>query len=153
MGHLLQIPKSVIALRGGWVVVWGTFFPGTKGPFGGFLLPETDPLGPAGARVLTKSHHCRAAVFFSSLAPPQSANPCPLLYIHKSQPPNFNAGQFLRFARYPSTCVCVVSCVGHAPHFSQASQLRGSMRTISNLENARDDFSLAANKKRCISTA
>ena len=25
--HLLQIPKSVIALRGGWVVVWGTFFP------------------------------------------------------------------------------------------------------------------------------
>ena len=28
------------------------FFPGTKGPFGGFLLPETDPLGPAGARVL-----------------------------------------------------------------------------------------------------
>ena len=40
-----------------------------------------------------------------------------------------------------------------APHFSQASQLRGSMRTISNLENARDDFSLAANKKRCISTA
>ena len=50
--HLLQIPKSVIALRGGWVVVWGTFFPGTKGPFGGFLLPETDPLGPAGARVL-----------------------------------------------------------------------------------------------------
>ena len=50
--HLLQIPKSVIALRGGWVVVWGTFFPGTKWPFGGFLLPETDPLGPAGARVL-----------------------------------------------------------------------------------------------------
>ena len=28
------------------------FFAGTKGPFGGFLLPETDPLGPAGARVL-----------------------------------------------------------------------------------------------------
>ena len=41
-----------------------------------------------------------------------------------------------------------------APHFlASASQLLGSMRTISNLENARDNFSLAANKKRCISTA
>ena len=29
---------------------------------------------------------------------------------------------------------------GLAPHFSQASQLRGSMRTISNLENARGRF-------------
>ena len=38
----------------GLEVVWGTFFAGTKGPFGGFLLPETDPLGPAGARVLIR---------------------------------------------------------------------------------------------------
>ena len=34
------------------------FFPGTKGPFGGFLLPETDPLGPAGARVLIIVGYC-----------------------------------------------------------------------------------------------
>ena len=41
----------------GLEVVWGTFFPVTKGPFGGFLLPETDPLGPAGARVLTMVYY------------------------------------------------------------------------------------------------
>jgi hypothetical protein len=41
-----------ISETSGLEVVWGTFFAGTKGPFGGFLLPETDPLGPAGARVL-----------------------------------------------------------------------------------------------------
>ena len=35
------------------------FFPGTKGPFGGFLLPETDPLGPAGARVLKNASFLR----------------------------------------------------------------------------------------------
>ena len=57
------------------VWLWGTFFAQTakeRALGGGFALPETDPLGPAGARVLTtakepKLNSCGKSVCFSAL--------------------------------------------------------------------------------------
>ena len=46
--------KGEISFRetSGLEVVWGTFFPATKGRIGSVALLETDPLGPTGTRVL-----------------------------------------------------------------------------------------------------
>ena len=51
---------------------WGVLFPATKGRIGSVALPETDPLGPTGTRVLINpfvqvNASCRLVAFESDM--------------------------------------------------------------------------------------